>query len=1180
MKITQSLYNSYDLVNRFDEKIRPLISKERFWSYLKEDLLKDSHWEELDIPGVGQVSRARLEELLALDYLVDPLELPYVKEVSSESLAQAQSEGWNTLHLAIITGSLDWVEVAIRQHSVNGKSREGKTPFNYACLRTSVLIIHLLLQYGADPWQYDGEENAPLVCAVRQGDVETVKLLISWRVFDKDNLALKIAIQNGHEGLIRILVESAFHIDLADDVDLPLIHLAIRMRNKTIVQFLIENGMSSSIRDCSGATIFHTAIGYGTLDIFNLLISQFVLDTTLKDNNDNTLLHWATARGDLTIVETLLQYGANVSAVNKDQVEPIFHTICTNQTKLVKLLVEKGANIHQTDKFGNSLVHLAAYRNLKFILLLLISNKANIFSENNFGMTPIMIAVDANNVDCVKLLERYGARDTRNRFPLIGPEIDDENKASGNTNLEAKIKLNDSNVTINPPSRVRLHPIHIESAEGNVDRVLELIQQGVSPDKINEEHKCTPLLYAVENNRQAVIKALIDAGASLNVKNKFFESPLHIAVADRNLELTTYLLQAKADINVKTDRSITPLHMAAHSGFLDLTRLLIQNQADPFIEDRNHRNPIRLAIEGNHFNVVKILFEHFKGLTIPHSMGKTILSYYCLKNEVEKVVTLLQLGADPNLTDNDGLNSLHHSAKNSSVELMQKLVEFNGDMTLREKTGGLPIHFAAARGNLPVFQYIIEQQPTQRDELDKNGTSVLSYAVIGGNQAIVDHLLAMGVNPNVINKLGNSAIHYAAQSNDLAIMKSLVVAGGNLRLRNKFGTAPIHHSSGRGHFEMSRLIVSICPDQVNRFNYFGETPLHLSSQYKQIELPKFLIEKGGLLFEEIERLIPPFLSISNKCDKLTNFYKEKFPKAVLHAQEVLYRKDLWHQIDTGEESTGTLYEGDILKDQIDYKGGIATYFRTQVIRNIREFSQYFPKIMSLEKARILKNAWSKKSNLDSSFNTEVPNFIITGFTGHTVLVLLWNNIFCICNRGLGSKTNVDFFRFNPKLLDSRVFNLIKSCRKKSLSNYLKVLYDILPKRLEFSKELLENQLTRNFSILKPQNRGTCAWTNIETAMGAYFVLETLAENNMDLNFVKNGIKRYEKWLSFMQAKSLQQYVNHSLTSSYRPDSRLIEKAVAVLRLQQINPKISVIINESIDQLTQIKKLQTQPEPTT
>ena len=64
---------------------------------------------------------------------------------------------------------------------------------------------------------------------------------------------------------------------------------------------------------------------------------------------------------------------------------------------------------------------------------------------------------------------------------------------------------------------------------------------------------------AAQNGHEAVVRALIEAGADVNQATEEGETPLYIAAQDGREAVMRALIQAGADINKATEEGDTPL---------------------------------------------------------------------------------------------------------------------------------------------------------------------------------------------------------------------------------------------------------------------------------------------------------------------------------------------------------------------------------------------------------------------------------------------------------------------------------------------------------------------------------------------------------------------------------------------------------------------------------------------
>lgn len=82
------------------------------------------------------------------------------------------------------------------------------------------------------------------------------------------------------------------------------LHLACRIGNLDIAQFLAENNIDLNAQDNYGMTALHDASFWGYVDIVDYLLSKGI-DWKIRDNNNKTALFYAKLQNRVKVVNTL-----------------------------------------------------------------------------------------------------------------------------------------------------------------------------------------------------------------------------------------------------------------------------------------------------------------------------------------------------------------------------------------------------------------------------------------------------------------------------------------------------------------------------------------------------------------------------------------------------------------------------------------------------------------------------------------------------------------------------------------------------------------------------------------------------------------------------------------------------------------------------------------------------------
>ncbi|HEX4744306.1 MAG TPA: ankyrin repeat domain-containing protein [Candidatus Limnocylindria bacterium] len=119
-----------------------------------------------------------------------------------------------------------------------------------------------------------------------------------------------------------------------------------------------------------------------------------------------------------------------------------------------------------------------------------------------------------------------------------------------------------------------------------------------------------PLGLAAFFRRPEVVDHLIAQGADVKAvaRNPMQVTALHSAVADGgDARIAKALVEAGADVNAKQRHGWTPLHGAAESGDRELVELLLDRGADPRARNDDGRSALDLARARDHTTTVAVL---------------------------------------------------------------------------------------------------------------------------------------------------------------------------------------------------------------------------------------------------------------------------------------------------------------------------------------------------------------------------------------------------------------------------------------------------------------------------------------------------------------------------------------------------------------------------------------------
>lgn len=205
-----------------------------------------------------------------------------------------------------------------------------------------------------------------------------------------------------------------------------------------------------------------------------------------------------------------------------------------------------------------------------------------------------------------------------------------------------------------------------------------LLGRGARPnDRCNAGHGPTPLMRAAETGHPESVRALLAAGADVNIvdwaPNSFPRTDttaLMYAAKNGQYEAVKLLLAAGANVNAKMlPNGWTALWLAADGRFAadgpsqrdysGIARALLEQGADvSAAPSSDPRTPLLVAATNNTADFVKVLLEFGAKPTDRDREGQTALMHAAKRGDVEMSAALLAKGADPTATDNYGRTAL------------------------------------------------------------------------------------------------------------------------------------------------------------------------------------------------------------------------------------------------------------------------------------------------------------------------------------------------------------------------------------------------------------------------------------------------------------------------------------------------------------------------------------------
>ncbi|KAK6099287.1 hypothetical protein MT418_000722 [Batrachochytrium dendrobatidis] len=238
------------------------------------------------------------------------------------------------------------------------------------------------------------------------------------------------------------------------------------------------------------------------------------------------------------------------------------------------------------------------------------------------------------------------------------------------------------------------------------------------------------------------------------------------------------LLEHGLDSNQPDYIGNTPLHYCAKFNLTESAHLLISKGADTTTRNNLGQTPLFLAVAASSDDMIDLLAFPKKVLNIPTSSGDTVL--HCALT-AQMVAKLMDLGANPNIKNNNGLTPILFHCHIGQSNIAQVFIEkakvpgITVDLTCHDLHRRNIIHICALRGSLGIVQLILSLSKNVSPE-----TNIAAEQV----ETVPAQKRCFAIDLNFQTLRGNTPLHLACLSGELEIVSELLHAGADPTRRN------------------------------------------------------------------------------------------------------------------------------------------------------------------------------------------------------------------------------------------------------------------------------------------------------------------------------------------------------------------------------------------------------------
>lgn len=614
---------------------------------------------------------------------------------------------------------------------------------------------------------------------------------------------------------------------------------AVASKDKAALRALLKNGADVNAALGDGLTAIHQVAIDGDTELAQLLIYAGAnLKATTRLGGYTPLL-LAARNGDAAMIETLLKGGADPNQATTNGTSPLMFAAASGNVAAVKALLDKGADIAAKERaMGQTPLMFAAANGRVDVVNLLVSRGADVKAttkvvdlwaftkeaEEAFAAAVATAAPAAKKPgegeaktedaapDAAKpdaATEAAKAAGLGGGTTLSAPanaaaaktvETADNKASKDKAEKAAKADKKAAPEMKDGPPKVALAPPPAAKPSADGKAPPAAAPSAAEPAKTAEAPKpkkplvggvdrpylynelvaatggMTPLHLAIRQGQTATVKALVEAGADVNLVSAGDKtSPLLMAIINGQFDIALYLLDKGANPNLASENGAAPLYAVVNvqwapkagypqpraylqqkASYLDVMKALLDKGA---VVDARLKK--KVWYQGYNFDLSGV-----------DETGATAFWRAAYASDIDAMKLLVAHGADPNLRTTKIAGRPPTGDARREVKDVSGLppVPVGGPaITALQAAAGVGYgegfaansHRFAPSGMLAAVKYLVEELHADVNAADHEGNTALHHAAARGDNEMIKYLVSKGANVMAVSREGKTTVDMA-----------------------------------------------------------------------------------------------------------------------------------------------------------------------------------------------------------------------------------------------------------------------------------------------------------------------------------------------------------------------------------------------------------------------------------
>ncbi|NWS51470.1 ASB2 protein, partial [Chunga burmeisteri] len=348
--------------------------------------------------------------------------------------------------------------------------------------------------------------------------------------------------------------------------------------------------------------------------------------------------------------------------------------------------------------------------------------------------------------------------------------------------------------------------------------------------------------------------------------------PVVAAIKDGDEKAVCNMMKSGKDLSEPNKDGWIPLHEAAYYGQVGCLSLL-QKAYPGTIDQRtlNEETALYLATSRGNLDCLLTLLQAGAEPDISNKARETPLYKACERKNAEAARLLVQYNADTNHRCNRGWTALHEAVSRNDLEIIDILVKGGAKIESANAYGITSLFVAAESGQLEALRYLAKCGADINTQASDNA-SALYEACKNGHVAVVEFLLSQGADANKANKDGLLPLHIAAKKGICEIVSMLIPVTSRTRVKRS-GISPLHLAAERNNDDILEELIdagyevntTLSNERSCLYEDRRTTPLYFAVFNNNIYATELLLQAGAN--PNVDLINPLLISIRHGCLK-------------------------------------------------------------------------------------------------------------------------------------------------------------------------------------------------------------------------------------------------------------------------------------------------------------------------